>query len=79
MAQAALVVEGTSVVYLEPSRINRETETRGIGRGDNKICCQRDIFLKLDTKNNKYKLDMEFKLVWGTCCCCYRKPKDRLQ
>ena len=32
MVQAAFVGEGTSVVYLEPARINHETETREIGR-----------------------------------------------
>ena len=31
---------GTSVVYLEPARINEETETRQIGREDITICWQ---------------------------------------
>ena len=38
MVQVAFVGEGTSVVYLEPARINEETETREIGREDITIC-----------------------------------------
>ena len=34
MVQAAFVGEGASVVYLEPARINEETEARQIGRED---------------------------------------------
>ena len=36
--QAASMGEGTSVVYLEPARINQETETREIGREGITIC-----------------------------------------
>ena len=56
---------GTAVDYLEPALINQETVTREIGREHITICYQSDIFLKLYMKNNKYKLDMELKLVWG--------------
>ena len=38
MVQAPFVGEGTSVVYIEPARINQETETRKIERGDITIC-----------------------------------------
>ena len=66
MVQAAFVGEGTSIVYVEPARINQETETRERGREDFAICLYRsDIFLKLDIKTiNKYDLDMELKLAW---------------
>ena len=53
MVQAALVGGGTSVVYLEPARINQETETREIGR-EGTICYQSDVFFKLHMKNVKY-------------------------
>ena len=59
MVQAAFVGDGTSVVDLEPARINQETETREIGREDTTICYRPSNFYKLDTKNNKYKVDME--------------------
>ena len=51
--QAASMGEGTSVVYLEPARINQETETREIGR-EGTICYQSDVFFKLHMKNVKY-------------------------
>ena len=38
MVQVAFVGDGSSVVYLEPARINEETETREIGREDITIC-----------------------------------------
>ena len=39
--QAAFVGEGTPVVYLEPDRINEETETRDIGREGITFCYPR--------------------------------------
>ena len=50
MVQAAFVGEATSVVYLEPARINQKTETREIGQEGITICYQPDIFYKLDMK-----------------------------
>ena len=41
MVQPALAKEGTSVVYLEPDRINEETETRDIGREGITFCYPR--------------------------------------
>ena len=66
--KSAFVGEGTPVVYLDPARINQETETREIGREDITICYQPDSFYKLDMKDNKYTLDMELKLVHGHLC-----------
>ena len=43
-----LVEEGTSVAYLEPARISKETETGEIGREDITVCYQSDMFLELD-------------------------------
>ena len=50
MVQAAFVGEGTSVVYLEPARINQGTETRDIGRKYITISYQSDIFYQLVMK-----------------------------
>ena len=38
MVQAVLLGQGTSVVYLEPGRINQETETQEKEREDITIC-----------------------------------------